>query len=286
RPAAPGAALPARLLPHERGRRPPMTMKMTTFLRGMTATARLDLAEVLRSRWLLFTGAVYAVLVGTFLLVGTRESSVFGFTGMGRVLLSFAHALIVVIPLLALTATGQVVGRARDDGTLELLLGHGVGRSAHLAGVALVRLAVLLVPLALLLAGSAVFVRLAWRQPIPWIVVGRSLLTCSALVVAFTGLGIAVSTYVREPAKGIVVVLVLWAICVALLDFGVIGTMLRFPISPRLVFALAAANPVEAARLALLSGVTPELAALGQVGFYLSTRIGSNGLLVAGTVWP
>ena len=253
---------------------------------GLVAAIKLDVAEILRSRWLLFTGAVYAVLVATFVVVGTRESAVFGFTGMGRVLLSFAHALVVVLPLLALTATGQVVGRARDDGTLELLLGHGVGRTAYLGGVAIVRFTVLLAPLALLLVGSALFARIAWHQAIPWIVVGRSLLACAALLVAFTGLGMAVSAFVREPAKGIVCVMILWALGVALLDFGVIGAMLRFHVSPRLVFVLAALNPVEAARLALLSGVTPDLASLGQVGFYLATRVGPVGLLAAGVAWP
>jgi len=259
---------------------------MSAFGQGLRASIRLDLAEVLRSRWLLFTAAVYALLIATFVVVATRESSVFGFTGMGRVLLSFAHALVVVLPLLALTATGQVVGRARDDGTLELLIGHGVGRSAYLAGVALVRLAVLLVPLAALLVGSALVARGVWRQPIPWTVVGRSLLASSALVVAFTGLGMAASAFVREPARGLVCILVLWALGVALLDFGVIGAMLRFHVSPRLVFALAAVNPVESARLALLSGVAPDLPTLGQVGFYLSTRVGAAGLLAIGLAWP
>lgn len=259
---------------------------MSRFSDGLRASVRLDLAEVLRSRWLIFAGTVYAVVVAMFVVVGTRESTVFGFTGMGRVLLSFAHALVVVLPLLALTATGQVVGRARDDGTLELLLGHGVDRAAYLSGVALVRLGVLLVPLALLVVGSSILARVAWHQAIPWMVVGRSLLTCGALLLAFTGLGMAVSAFVREPARGIVFVLILWALGVALLDFGVIGAMLRFHISPRLVFILAALNPVETARLGLLSGVTPDLASLGQVGFYLSTRVGPAGLFAAGLVWP
>jgi len=145
---------------------------------------------------------------------------------------------------------------------------------------------VLLVPLAALLVGSALVARGVWRQPVPWTVIGRSLLASSALVVAFTGLGMAASAFVREPARGLVCILVLWALGVALLDFGVIGAMLRFHISPRLVFALAAVNPVESARLALLSGVTPDLATLGQVGFYLSTRVGAAGLLGIGVAWP
>ena len=79
--------------------------------REVLAMVRLELAEVLRSRWLLFCCGVYALLAAMFVLVGLRESSVFGFTGMGRVLLGFCHALVLVLPLLGLSATGQVVNR-------------------------------------------------------------------------------------------------------------------------------------------------------------------------------
>ena len=82
-----------------------------SLMRGVLAVVRLDLAEVLRSRWLLFCGGLYAILACSFMLIGMRESSILGFTGMGRVLTSFCHALLLVLPLLALTGTGQVVVR-------------------------------------------------------------------------------------------------------------------------------------------------------------------------------
>ena len=66
---------------------------MSRQLRSYWAVAQLDLAEVLRSRWLLFCVVVYAVLAVVFLMVGMRESTVFGFTGTGRVLVSYVHAL-------------------------------------------------------------------------------------------------------------------------------------------------------------------------------------------------
>ena len=59
---------------------------MSRQLRSFLAVAQLDLAEVLRSRWLLFCVVVYAILAIVFLMVGMRESTVFGFTGTGRVL--------------------------------------------------------------------------------------------------------------------------------------------------------------------------------------------------------
>ena len=114
----------------------------------LAAVARLDLGEVLRSRWLVLCLVLYALLGGMFVLVGLRESNVLGFTGVGRVLFSLCHALVLFLPLLALLASVQAVNRARDDGSLELFLSHPIGRGAYLAGVAGVRFAALALPLA------------------------------------------------------------------------------------------------------------------------------------------
>jgi len=52
------------------------------------------------------------------------------------------------------------------------------------------------------------------------------------------------------------------------------------------VFALAALNPVECARLALLSGQDPELQSFGPVGFFLAQHLGARALLGLGLAWP
>lgn len=256
-----------------------------TYTRELSAAARLDLAEVLRSRWLVFCVAVYAVLAGVLVLVGLRESTLLGFTGMGRVLLAFSHALVIVLPLLALTATAQVIGRARDEGTLELLLAHPIRRSAWLAGVTITRFAVLAAPLAVLIVAMGLYGQ-ARGQAIPWPFVGRVLVISTSLLWAYVGIGIAISVLVRNQARAITYIVLVWALSVALLDVGLVGLMLRWHVEPHLVFGLAAANPVEDARLALLSNLEPDLGTLGPVGFYLSSHIGSERLYLLGVVWP
>ena len=256
-----------------------------TATRQILASARLDLAEVMRSRWLVFCLAVYAVLAGVLVLVGLRESTLLGFTGMGRVLLGFSHALVLVLPLLALTATGQVVGRARDDGSLELLLSQPIRRSAWLLGVTLVRLAVLLVPLVLVVGAMALYGQ-ARGQIIPWGFVGRVVAVSASLLWCFVGIGIAISVLVRNQARAITYVILAWALGIALLDVGLVGLMLRWQLDPHAVFTLAALNPVQDARLALLSGLDRDLGTLGPVGFYLTTHIGDRAVYALGIAWP
>lgn len=257
-----------------------------SFWRQVGVAARLDLAELLRGRWLVFAAIVYLFLGGVFVLVGARESSLFGFTGIGRVVLAFCHALLLALPLLALTATGQVVGRGREDGSFELLFTQPLGRGAWFVAVTAVRLGALLVPFVLLVVAMGLWAQLGLRQPPPWPFLWRTVAVMSALLAAFAGVGMAISTFVRHPGKQALALLAAWALGVALLDFGVVALLLRWRLPAELVFTLTALNPVEAARLALLSGLDAELSTLGPVGFYLANRVGPELLFALGVAWP
>lgn len=252
----------------------------------LATLARLELREVLRSRWLFFCVAIYAALAGLFLLVGLRESAVVGFTGMERLLLSLSHALVVLLPLMALTGTGLVVNRARQDGTMEVLFSHPAERGAYLGAVTWVRYGTLLVPLLVLMPGLALAGRIAFGEAVPWVFLARALPVSAALLWSFVGIGLAISVHVGEPAKAMVYVLVAWLLGVALLDFALVGAMLQWRLPAAVVFTLASLNPVEAARVALLAGADPSLETLGPVGFFLADRLGGGPLYAAGVLWP
>ena len=254
--------------------------------REVAVVARLDFAEVLRSRWLIFCLVVHGVLAGLFVLVGLRESGVIGFTGMGRALMSWSHALLFLLPLLALSATSQVVNAGRDDGSLELLLSNPVSRSGYFLGTTLVRVLALVVPLLVAMPAMALFGAVAFGQDVPWAFLLRGMVVSTALLLCFTAVGLLVSTLVRNQSKALMLTILIWAAGVALIDFGLIGLMLQWELPPSAVFALAVLNPVQCARLALLSAAQPELSTFGPVGFFLANRVGSAGLLLIGIGWP
>jgi ABC-2 type transport system permease protein len=253
---------------------------------GLWAAIRLDLGEVLRSRWMFFCLAVYLALGAIFVLVGFRESMVLGFTGLGRVLFSLCHVLVLVLPLLALTGAGPAVVRSREEGSLEFWLSQPIGRGAWLVGVTAVRYLALAVPLAVVLGGLALWAELVLGQAVPWAFLGQALLLCGSLLWAFVALGIATSVGVRSLARATTLLLLFWALAVALVDFALIGLLLEWRLPPQAVFALAAANPVQAVRVALLAGVEPDLSVLGPVGFYLVNRLGPVVLFGVGVGWP
>lgn len=253
---------------------------------AVLVVARLDLADVLRSRWLLSCLFVHGALAAAFVLVGLRESSVLGFTGMGRALLSLSHALVFLLPLLALVATAQVVNTARDDGTLELLLSHPVSRRGWFVGTTLVRLTALVAPLFVAMPAMALVGALAFGQDVPWGYLVRALAIGSALLACYVAIGLWISTFVRNQAKALMACVLVWAASVALLDFALVGLLLQWRLPPASVFAIAAINPVQSARLALLATAQPELSTFGPVGFWLANRLGQTGLTALGLAWP
>jgi ABC-type transport system involved in multi-copper enzyme maturation permease subunit len=250
------------------------------------AIARLDLAAIRRSRWLWFCLLTYALLGVVLVTASSRESIVLDFTGSTRVLLSFSHALVLILPLIALTATAPVIQRAREDGSLELMLSQPLAPSSWFVATFTVRYLALVAPLALAMFGISVWGQVAYGDPIPWPFMLRALAVSAALLFAFCGIGACISAYVRDPARVITYLVIAWALGVALLDFGVIGMLLRWHINARFVFALAIANPVEASRLALLSHLQPDLGTYGPVGLYLAQRIGTTALFFIGIAWP
>ncbi|MCC6157023.1 MAG: ABC transporter permease subunit [Deltaproteobacteria bacterium] len=250
------------------------------------ASARLDLMDALRSRWVVSNGVLYAILATVFVFVAMRESNVMGFTGTTRVLMSFAHALLLLLPLLSLIATGSSLNRSREDGALELLFSHPLAPGDYYLAVTSVRFVLVAGPLVVIMLAMPLYARVAFGDDVPWVFVFRSLVVCVSLAWCFTGIGMFVSIWVSSPARAMTYALLIWAASVALLDFVLIGLMLRWRLNAQAVFLLASLNPVQASRMALLAFADPELSVLGPVGFYLAGKIGTAKLFVLGSAWP
>jgi ABC-2 type transport system permease protein len=248
---------------------------------------RLELADALRSRWLAFTSLTYALVFGAFLWLGLRESAVLGFTGLSRVVLNVGNAVVVGVPLAALVATSQSIVRARGSGFFELFLAQPCHRRDWFQAAVAARFVVIVAPLGVLFLGAAAlgrFVDPTDGALLPMVL--RALGITAALTWAFLGVGFWVSSVARTPERATVLALLAWMAGSALHDFALIGALLRFHLPAYGVFALAAANPVEAARIAILGGVDPELSVLGPVGFWLANVLGPRLLLAVGVGWP
>ena len=218
-----------------------------------------------------------------FVLVGVRESNVLGFTGMGRVLMSFTHALLLLLPLLALTATGQLINRARDDGTLEMLFSHRCRAalfSWHHAGA--LRAAPRPVDHARAAARRAR--QPVLRQAIPWAFLGRALAISAALLWAF-GAGAAHLDGGAQSGARHDVRAGGFRLGVALLDFGVIG-FAQVAAARRDIVRHLRGKPGAGGRAWRCSRRRAGARHAGACRLLPSSRIGENALFALGTLWP
>jgi ABC-2 type transport system permease protein len=254
--------------------------------RAFRAFLRLELADALRAKWVALTAAVYLGLAGAFLWLGLRESSVLGFTGLSRVLLNLTSALIVVCPLLVLISTHGAIVRARSSGFCELMLTQPVPRSTWFWAVLASRQLILAGPFVVLLAGT--WLASAF-MPVEADLLGvavKSLTICVALISAFVGIGLFISSSSSTTERAMVWALIAFVTTAALHDVLLISVLLRTNLPPELVFTLAALNPSEAARVGILASVDPELSVLGPVGFWLANTLGQKVALGAAIGWP
>lgn len=254
---------------------------------GFSILFRLEMADALRSRWVLFTAVIYGAIFALFIWLGLRESTVLGFTGLSRVVLNVSNSILLAVPLVALIATSQTIVRARQSGFFELFLTQPVRRSDWFFAVVASRLVVVAGPLVVILALAILFNGMSGAQDpalIPMVL--RSLAVISALTWAFLGIGFWISTIATTPERATVLTLLAWLTASALHDFALIGVLLRWKLAPEIVFSLAAVNPVEAARVAILGAIDPELSVLGPVGFWIANTLGAKVSLALGVCWP
>ncbi|MEQ1505998.1 MAG: hypothetical protein ABMB14_27450, partial [Myxococcota bacterium] len=211
----------------------------------MTPLLRLELATVVRTRVATASALAAAGLVALFVALASRESAIVAFTGYGRVVTGFGLAAVLVLPLLAIAATAQVVPAARSAGVLEWYLSHPMSRDGCFAGLVAPRLAAVAGPAALAVVGLGVAAALA-GAPVSVGVLARLLVVVLGQVVSFVGLGMVVSVGARSAEQALVRGLIVWLACTLLLDFALIGAMLRWDVPPHLVFLLSALDPVQA----------------------------------------
>lgn len=249
------------------------------------ALLRLEAHAVARARW--FGAAIVLALglVGFFLLVAARESSVLGFTGFGKVMGGVVQASLLLVPLLALASTAQAVTAARQSGVLEWILAQPVTRTACFRALLVPRLVALLGPL----AGSVLALGLVAAllgQPVQASLVAVFFAVLVGQGYAFGALGMWMSCISRTPEQALLRSLALWMGTAILVDFVLLGVLLRWDLPPAAVFALAGLNPMQDGRIAVLAAIDPQMGALGPVGTWAITTLGVGPTLAWTLGWP
>ena len=241
--------------------------------RNILAFARRECRDALTSRWftlytIAFAGLAVAVSMMSLASVGTL-----GFAGFGRTAAGLLNLIMLIVPLLALTAGAGSIAGERERGTLIYMLAQPVSRLEVLLGK-FVGLAIAICSSLLLGFGLSAVV-LAWRAGA--VGVGAFLMligfTCM-LALSMLAIGMIISVVSRKMSVATGIALFVWLMLVFLSDLGLMAGSIVFKLRVQELFALSVINPLQAFKMGAIIHLNGSLDVLGPAGTYASQTYG------------
>jgi Cu-processing system permease protein len=274
-------ALPARTLSLE----PPRALTSIATIAGR------ELREAVRSRWFLLYTLAFAALGLGVSYVSAVGSGGLGLSGFGRTTAGLINLVLLVVPLMALTAGAGSIAGDRERGMLAYLLSQPVTRLEVLVGKYLGLAGALLACLCLGLGACAAV--LAWKgeatrpASILWLA-GLSF----SLALAMLSLGMLISVLARKASVAVGTAIFAWLTLVFVTDLGLMAGAIALKLRIEELFALSLINPLQVFKMWSLHSVDATLDVLGPAGLYASEEYGSalhaifGGCLLAWTLIP
>lgn len=258
----------------------------------MIAVLAREIRESVRSRWFLGVTGVFCVLALGVSYLGFSGAKSLGFAGFNRTVAGLLNLMLLFVPLMGLLVGSLSLSGEREDGTLGYLLAQPVGRgpvfAAKFAGqwISLAGS----VGLGLAIAGFVV----GWEAGLG----GGEAFLMLALVSVLLGaaslaLGILVAVLSGSRMRALVTALLAWVFFAFVADAVTVGLVVSGRAGPVGLFWLAAANPVQAAKILCLLTLSAKLEVLGPAGIYAVKSFGPTGagfilagILLAWTALP
>ena len=224
-----------------------------------------EMRDAARSRWLAGFIATFLVLGGALMLAGSMSSAFGGSAGFGRTTAALVNLVLLVVPLMGLTAGALALSLERERGTLEGLLALPVKADelfwAKFAGLAGALSAAVALSFGLLGLGLAARGGFAHAAAYAGCLAATWLLALISLA-----LGLLLSARARRVATALGWALLLWLVLVFAGDLGLLGTSLAVRLRPGVLLAAAWLNPPSLYRLLAIDASAAGLEMLGPAG--------------------
>ncbi|MDQ7820083.1 MAG: ABC transporter permease [Armatimonadota bacterium] len=248
-------------------------------MRAVGVLMRWDARAVVRDRWFASVAVAFGALAAAAALMALAGVGIQGVSSFDRAAATLISLAMLFVPLLGLTVGCGWIPGLRESGALEMVLSQPVGRGDVFAG-AYLGVAWGLVAATLVGFGGAGVILALRAGPggvgaYLWLVGLSALLALTTLSVGF-----ALSARAPTRSRALGQSLVAWLALVILSDLGVLTTVVILRLPPAVVFALAAANPVSAFRIAAIVAVTGSADLTGPLGQYAAGEVGTAGVVV------
>lgn len=252
-------------------------------IRAIMTFARKEVRDSLRNRWFILYTIAFTILALALAFLSMAGMGEQGFAGFGRTAASLINLVILVIPLMALTAGANALAPERERGTLsyllaqpvscfEIMLGKYLGLSIALAAALAFGFGVSATIMAVR-GGTADISSFIWLVGISFV-----------LALAMLSIGFLISSCVSRAGVAMGAAIFIWLTLVFLGDLGLMGSALVMNLRVEDLFHLSLINPLQVFKMAALSSIHASLDVLGPAGIFATQEYGGKLNAIFGTI--
>lgn len=246
-----------------------------------------ELRESVGSRWFLLYTAAFAALGLGVSYISAASAGGLGLSGFGRTTAGLVNLVLLVVPLMSLTAGAGSIASDRERGMLAYLLAQPVARWEVLVGKYLGLAGALAACISLGLGACAAVLAIKGESTNPASIAWLAGLSFG-LALAMLSVGMLVSVLARKASVAVGTAVFLWLVLVFVTDLGLMAGALAFRIRIEQLFFISLANPLQVFKMWSLHAVEASLDVLGPAGLYATDTYGAklNAMFAASlAVW-
>ncbi|MFT3788361.1 MAG: ABC transporter permease subunit [Tepidisphaeraceae bacterium] len=274
---------------------PAMSFHRRVAPRGMLANivtiARRELRDALRGRsfWL-YTLAFIVLGLGVS-HVSAVTSGGAGLAGFGRTSAGLINLVMLVVPLMSLSAGASTIASDRERGMLPYLLAMPVTRTEVLLGkyVALAISVACSIALGFGVCAATLAMTVSSTRADSLL---HLVLLSMLLALPMLAIGMCISVFARRTSVAVGTAVFVWLGLAFASDLGLMAGTLTFKLSIQTLFGISLANPLQVFKMWSLEGFDATLDVLGPAGLYGQETLGSirstlfAAILLAWTIVP
>jgi Cu-processing system permease protein len=265
--------------------------KSRPFLANLLTIARRELRDAIGSRWfILYTFAFAALGLGVSYASGASAGGS-GVAGYGRTSAGLINLVLLVVPLMALTAGAGAIASDRERGMLGYLLSQPISRTELLLGKFLGLAGALASSLLLGFGVCAAVLATQGSQTNPDGLIRLAALSL-LLAIAMLSVGLLISTFARRANVAIGTSIFVWLALVFATDLVLMAATLTLDLTIEQLFGLSMLNPMQVFKMWSLQSIEASLDVLGPAGLYAQETFHASlswmfaGTLVAWSIIP
>ncbi len=241
-----------------------------------------ELRNALKSRWFILYTLAFAVLGLGVSYVSAVGAGGAGLAGFGRTTAGLINLVLLVVPLMALTAGAGAIASDRERGMLAYLLAQPVSRGEVIVGKYLGLAGALLACLSLGLGGCAVVLAVVGEATRPASILWLAGLSFG-LALGMLSLGFLVSVLARSTSVAMGTAIFVWLSLAFVTDLGLMAGAMALRLRVEELFALSLLNPLQVFKMWSLHAVEATLDVLGPAGLFANEEYGQWLHVIFGT---